>query len=26
MLGRARAGGWTVGRLDPAGLATKLVQ
>jgi flagellar biosynthesis protein FlhF len=26
MLGRARAGGWTVGRLDPAGLAAKLVQ
>ncbi len=26
MLGRARTGGWTVGRLDPAGLATKLVQ
>jgi flagellar biosynthesis protein FlhF len=26
MLGRARTGGWTVGRLDPAGLAAKLVQ
>ncbi|HTC60777.1 MAG TPA: hypothetical protein VK691_11750 [Solirubrobacteraceae bacterium] len=26
MLGRARKGGWTVGRLDPAGLAAKLVQ
>jgi flagellar biosynthesis protein FlhF len=26
MLGRARTGGWTLGRLDPAGLAAKLVQ
>jgi flagellar biosynthesis GTPase FlhF len=26
MLGRPRTGGWTVGRLDPAGLAAKLVQ
>jgi flagellar biosynthesis protein FlhF len=26
MLGRARTGGWTVGRLDPAGLAAKLVR
>jgi flagellar biosynthesis protein FlhF len=26
VLGRARTGGWTVGRLDPAGLAAKLVQ
>jgi flagellar biosynthesis protein FlhF len=26
MLGRARTGGWSVGRLDPAGLAAKLVQ
>jgi flagellar biosynthesis protein FlhF len=26
MLGRARTGGWTIGRLDPAGLAAKLVQ
>ena len=26
MLGRARTSGWTVGRLDPAGLAAKLVQ
>jgi flagellar biosynthesis protein FlhF len=26
MLGRARTGGWSIGRLDPAGLATKLVQ
>ncbi|HEY5288102.1 MAG TPA: hypothetical protein VIJ50_13450 [Solirubrobacteraceae bacterium] len=25
-LGRARTGGWTVGRLDPAGLAAKLVR
>jgi flagellar biosynthesis protein FlhF len=25
-LARARAGGWTVGRLDPAGLAAKLVR
>ncbi len=26
MLGRARMGGWTIGRLDPMGLAAKLVQ
>ncbi len=26
MLGRARTGGWAIGRLDPAGLAAKLVQ
>jgi flagellar biosynthesis protein FlhF len=26
ILGRARTGGWTIGRLDPAGLAAKLVQ
>jgi flagellar biosynthesis protein FlhF len=26
MLGRVRTGGWTIGRLDPAGLAAKLVQ